>query len=396
MPKTEIPSERVSKIKKLVIAMNKQNLRFFPPTRPMIEAMNVVLSDEELDYLLLLGPGHYTYEEAARVSKMPEEQFKPIFDSLKIKGFIHISYDENGNEIYRINAILVGWIEAQVPFLMGKPEAVEFAKNFHDEYAGIMRKYNLPLIRNLHNLVLRKVFKANQSIGINTLPLGKKGKEIEVNQPVSISDSIIYPTRTVNDLIDEYGSKNQIGVIPCMCRYMTGVLDDPCRTKIPDKVGCIGIGSLIKPYIQHGHARPVSKEEVIDLIQIGRDNGAIHTVYHERDDLNLPEVGICNCCWDCCGFLRGYNRGAVPVKYQCYYSAQFKDASSCNGCGKCNKFCPTDAIPIEDKMASIKTKKCIGCGQCVYQCPQGILELTPNERVVFLPIIKKSETRIKN
>jgi len=42
----------------------------------------------------------------------------------------------------------------------------------------------------------------------------------------------------------------------------------------------------------------------------------------------------------------------------------------------------------------IDINKCIGCGQCAYQCKQNNIEMYPNERVVYLPILKKSEARV--
>ncbi|MCG6534268.1 MAG: hypothetical protein L7F78_06150 [Syntrophales bacterium LBB04] len=116
----------------------------------------------------------------------------------------------------------------------------------------------------------------------------------------------------MNDLIMEYGSKSVIGQFnACMCRQITSNIDDPCRFKMPSDGACMGFGDSIKPYIKYGHARQISKEEAFDIIQKVRDNGAIHSVFHEKDDTNLPQVGMCNCCWDCCGILRSYNMGAT-------------------------------------------------------------------------------------
>ncbi len=41
----------------------------------------------------------------------------------------------------------------------------------------------------------------------------------------------------------------------------------------------------------------------------------------------------------------------------------------CIGCGKCVKWCSTEAISIDSK-AMIQTTRCIGCGECTVTCPQ--------------------------
>ncbi len=42
----------------------------------------------------------------------------------------------------------------------------------------------------------------------------------------------------------------------------------------------------------------------------------------------------------------------------------------CTSCGTCARWCPEDAITVEDK-AQINYDRCIGCGECVAVCPVG-------------------------
>ncbi|MDY6933817.1 MAG: 4Fe-4S binding protein [Spirochaetota bacterium] len=398
MSTIEISSERKRKLKNLIKLMNKQNERLFPPVQPLIDSFNLVIDSEELDFLLRMGTDKYTLQEAVSISKMSEDKTKSIINTLIGKGFITIKYNEKSEEHYVLNAIIVGWIEAQVPYLMGKSEEKEFAKKFQMEFIQFTRKYNVFPLRNIMNTFIKRSMKIpNQSVGFNEFPLkSNKKKKIEINRSISESDSKIYPMNSVNDLIKEFGSKNMIAQFPCMCRHMCNIADDPCRIKIPNNGGCLGLGDMVKPYVKHGHARIISMDEALDVIQLVRENGAIHTVFHERDDANLPQVGICNCCWDCCGLLRAYNAGSAPLHYKCYYLARIIDNSECTGCKKCEKYCPTNAISIIDKMCYLNSNRCIGCGLCVFQCPEkGVIELIPSERNVFLPILKKSEARLK-
>jgi hypothetical protein len=68
-----------------------------------------------------------------------------------------------------------------------------------------------------------------------------------------------------------------------------------------------------------GYGRKVSKAEAFDILKEVREQGAVHSVIHERDDHSLQALAICNCCWDCCGILKPYNMGIMPLKYKSSY-----------------------------------------------------------------------------
>ena len=382
-------------LRKLVILMNKQNKRFIPPFEPILEAIDLVTTPEELAMLLKMGTGLYSYEQALALSGMSSEKFNPLFEVLKQKAFIKTKYSEAGTEQYTLNPFIVGWFEGIVTYLLGKPEEKEFAKRYM-EFFNSLRNRNLFPIRKVMDIIGKYAPVSNQSVGMVRESKNAKGKStIIIDEKIIAPDSMIYPTNTINDMIMEYGSKSIIGQFKaCMCRKVAANVDDPCRFKMPDDIGCMGFGDQIRTYMKYGYMRQISKEEAFDIIQKARDCGAVHTVFHEKDDTNLPQVALCNCCWDCCGILRSYNMGAVPLRYSCYYMAKITDISKCTGCGKCAKYCPTAAILVVDKKVVLDTNKCIGCGQCVHQCAFSTVELVENKRTAFLPMLKKSETRI--
>ena len=386
---------RKSDLRKLVILMNRQNKRFMPPFDPILKTIDLMITPDELDLLLKMGTALYSYEQVVALSGMNSAKFNPLFESLKEKAFVGIKLTETGEEQYTLHPFIVGWFEGVVSYLIGKPEEKEFAQRYMSFFDSL-RNRNIFPVRKVMDVMGRYAPVSNQSVGMVRESKNAKGKStIIIDETIIAPDSKIYPTNSINDMIMEYGNKSIIGQFKaCMCRQVMANVDDPCRLKMPDDIGCMGFGEHVKHYIKYGYMRQISREEAFDIIQKARDCGAIHTVFHEKDDTKLPQSGLCNCCWDCCGILRSYNMGAVPLRYSCYYMARITDGSKCTGCGKCEKYCPTAAISVLDKKVALDIKKCIGCGQCVHQCARPVVELVEDKRTAFLPMLKKSEARI--
>lgn len=396
MQKTRTDPARKKKIKTLLSMMNKQNQRFIPIAPPLVEMMDLVISGDELDYLLQMGTGLYDYEQAEKAGSMSGERFQSFFDTMKRKGLVHIEFDDAGNEAYRLNAIAVGWYEAMMHYNVGKPYEKAFSEKWN-EFFQFFKKFNFAPVRNVQNMVLRHYIKPGQDAALMDPAIAGKNKRktIPINTSVSPQDSNVYPTFHVNDLIEEYGSQNAIYAFPCVCRRGNQLIDSPCQFDFPTE-SCLAFGKAAGAWASWGYGRHVDKEEAIDILKAVRDKGAVHSVVHERDDHRLPVFAVCNCCWDCCGILKSYNMGAVPLKYHAYYMARIKDDADCKGCGNCEKYCPTTAMKVVDKQVTFDSSKCIGCGQCAYQCRQNNIELYPNEREVYLPLLKKAEIRVLN
>lgn len=53
--------------------------------------------------------------------------------------------------------------------------------------------------------------------------------------------------------------------------------------------------------------------------------------------------------------------------------AKGKCKNACIACGKCSRSCPTEAITVNDNLATIDYGKCIECGNCAEVCPTGCI-----------------------
>ena len=267
------------------------------------------------------------------------------------------------------------------------------------EYQDYYKRYNVFPLRNLYNAFI-KTSKPSPSQSVGAVSSGenkdRKTIHLPVNREVTATETRIYPFRTVDALIEEYGDKgNLVRLNKCMCRLTREAQGRECVLNMPVEASCITFGEDARYWVDYGHGEVISKDEALSQIRLSRDRGAIHSVFHERDNAELDQVGICTCCWDCCGLFSGYNSGAGGLSFRCFFYASVSNPAACQGCGVCEKYCPTAALSVRDKKLKINWEKCIGCGQCAHQCPvAGVIEMIPQDRNVALPMLKKSEARL--
>ena len=393
MSTSKMPPERRKKLKTLAKLMNTKNEMPIPIVRRLLELMDLTALPEDVDFLLKLGAEPHTTLQAVAKANMPEEQAHQYLEGLVKKGWISPHTFENGDQGYELMPIVVGWLELQL--CHGKETDLEkaFAKKT-DELFNSMKKLNFFPLRNLSNLMTSIIGKPYQSIGAIHPPDDPlKDKKIIVNQPITVSPSTVQPTHYVSELIDRHGSDNAIAIVHCFCRQMRRFLDEPCRFDIRPET-CLVVGPMARQAEQYDFGRIIEKKDALNILEEVSKAGALHTMFHEKDDTRLPHIAICNCCWDCCGLYGGYNRGLFPLYFQSYYLAEIKNTEECDGYSKCEKHCPTNAIVLKDNKAVISAKKCIGCGQCALQCSTNSITLIPKRRNVFVPVPKRSDIRI--
>jgi len=374
--------------------MNTRHQNPFPISEPLLDCLDHVLTSEEIDFLVEMGTDPYTYEQASSCTPLPEDRFKDFFEGLLRKGYIwpHDTPDET--QWYKLPGFMLGAFEVYLADGEETPDKQEFARRL-DTLLKYFAKLNTFPTRNFFNAQVRKS-RPQQSIlipGRGSTAEGR-GRTIAVGKAIDAQPAKVYPVKTVEELIEKYGEEENIAVIHCFCRQYHKMMDEACRFEHPPQ-SCMAIGSLARFAVRYGTGRYLSKTEAIGLVHELQSKGAVHQVFHQDEDIQKPEIAICNCCWDCCGVFGSYNRGIIPLNLHAFFTARLADESSCVGCGTCEDYCPVQAISLVDDISRIDTEKCIGCGQCELQCSQEAIRMVENERTVFLPLLKKSEARIQ-
>jgi ferredoxin len=381
---SSISPKRAESLRKLAALMNTRHKNPFPVTGQLLSCYDIALTSEEIDFLLKMGTEPYSYEKAASMCSLPGDEFRIFFEALIGKGFIWPHDTPDGAELFEV--FLSGGEET--------PEKREFARRM-DALLKSLGKMNYFPIRGITNYRIRKAKPFQSILAPGSAPDRGKGRTISVGKSIETGPARVYPAKTVEELIERQVDGGNIAVVHCFCRQYHKMIEQPCRFELPPQ-SCIAIGSLSRYAIKHGKARSISKSEAISLVRELQAKGAVHQVFHKDEDVNNPELAICNCCWDCCGVFGSYNRGIIPLNFQSYFEARLPDLSRCSGCATCVDFCPVQAISIVNDKCLIDSGKCIGCGQCELHCPEEAIHMIANERKVFLPLKKKPEARIKD
>ena len=185
-------------------------------------------------------------------------------------------------------------------------------------------------------------------------------------------------------------SAQRWGLALCHCRHVRHHTGSDCE-KLPMEV-CLSLGFGADYLIRHGLSKPIERAEARALLERTREAGVVHLC----DNVQRNPTFLCNCCGCCCEVLVGFKRfDFLPNTFSSNFQAEV-DAATCNGCKKCLKRCPVNAIDMASQPRQVKGKRverracpdpdvCLGCGVCVSACQTGALRLAPRAQRRITP-----------
>jgi ferredoxin len=178
------------------------------------------------------------------------------------------------------------------------------------------------------------------------------------------------------------------GIGICYCRHKMHHVGRAC--KAPQEI-CMTFNNSASSLIKHGCARPIEKEECLDLLQVAYENNLVQFGENVRESVNF----ICNCCGCCCEAMIAARRFGILNPVHTTHFIPVVTESDCNGCGKCVTACPVEAMalvssnnPAKPKMkvAKLDENLCLGCGVCVRSCSKDSIQLNSRPARVITPL----------
>ena len=187
---------------------------------------------------------------------------------------------------------------------------------------------------------------------------------IPVNESVDVSQHVA----SYEDACEILKKVDTIVVAECICRKERGMIGRACDKPVET---CFMFGSMARYYIDNNLGRKVDYEEAVRIVKEAQDAGLV-----TQPATSQNPSGMCNCCGDCCGLLRGLNKLSNPADFVFSNHYAVLDGDLCTGCEICIERCQMHALSMSDeRIAQINLNRCIGCGLCVTTCPVGAITL---------------------
>ncbi len=333
-----------------------------PAMRKMLEAL---YTPEEAELITRMPYRPSRLDRIVRITGVEEGRLRRMLPEMCRKGIVCDLHDGDAYQ-YMISPFIIGFFEFSMMRTHGEIEPAKWAELYHAYMFG-------------DHAFLGANFGSGQEVSVmRALPHEETVRQAD---HVEILDyekaAAIIDTQTI------------FAVGLCACRHEKHHLgaqlcDVPLET-------CTSMGSAAEFLIRNEFARQVDKSEFSDIFARSKEHGFTLTT----DNVRRNAVFMCHCCGCCCNLMNGIKYSGYPgVLVSSSFIAEC-DADLCNGCGKCVRACPIDAVSLVEqptepgerkrKSAVVDQSLCLGCGVCVLKCKPRAMELHKRKQKVFHP-----------
>ncbi len=334
-----------------------------PPAKVLDKILAILFSEKEAHLVSLLPLRPFTAKRASRVWKMGLAETRKILDHLASRAIL-VDMEQNGQTRYVLPPPMAGFFEFSMMRVRRDIDQKVLSELFY-QYLNVEEDF----IKNLFTL--------------GETQLGR----VFVHEPVLSNDNALHVLdyERASEVIK---TASHMGISTCYCRHKMSHLGRACDS--PMEI-CMTFNTSARSLIKYGHARSVSAQEGMDLLDQAYESGLVQFGENVRQQVNF----ICNCCGCCCEAMIAARRFAIfkPV-HTSNFIPEIKD-DQCTGCGKCVAACPVEAMTLVSandpknprrKTARLNKETCLGCGLCVRACENSSLELVSLPQRVITPL----------
>ena len=334
-----------------------------PPSKLLFKILEMLFSEKEARLVALMPIKPFNADKASRIWKMDMLSTQKVLDELAGRAIL-VDIQQNGESVYVLPPPMAGFFEFSLMRVRNDIDQQVLSELFFD-------------YMNVEEDFIRDLFTRGET------QLGRTF----VNEPALSKENSLHVLdyERASEVIH---TATHIGVGTCYCRHKMHHNNRACNA--PMEI-CMTFNTTAASLIKYGHAHEIEREECLDLLDTAYDHNLVQFGENVRESVNF----ICNCCGCCCEALIAARKFAIFNPVHTTNFIPIVNESACNGCGKCVKVCPVEAMTLvssndtenpKRKVAKLDEEVCLGCGVCVRSCNKNSLQLKSRPSRVITPL----------